>query len=302
MEIQNCKFQNVTFRRSEAVAAKHSKTERRTGLVQVIIFEDVDRDNIGGSPYGGQRSICCTPDLAKMEGCKQGEVFRIPYARDSNWSVTINVYFRGKSSMAQLKTTKAYEEAEVEEEERSKKESEESFEEDSDRKNGTQGVIAIENPNMARPKNLKARDVDTYTGNILIAVNPFRRLPYLYDVHMMEQYKGAPVGELSPHIFAIADDCYSLQSNPVLEAFGNAKTVKNNNSSRFGKFVEIQFDKQGKISGVADAKKFKLGDTRTFHYLNQTNCYEVANIDDGREYLETRNAKDVERINQEEQV
>ncbi|XP_024980669.1 transmembrane protein 87A [Cynara cardunculus var. scolymus] len=102
------RFQNVTFRRSEAAAAKHSKTERRTGLVQVIIFEAADRDNIGGSPYGGQRSICCTSDLAKLEGCKQGEVIRIPSARDSNWPVTVNVYFRGKSLTAQLKTTEAY--------------------------------------------------------------------------------------------------------------------------------------------------------------------------------------------------
>ena len=48
----------------------------------------------------------------------------------------------------------------------------------------------------------------TYTGNILIAVNPFIKLPHLYNNHMMEQYRGAPLGELSPHVFAVADASY----------------------------------------------------------------------------------------------
>ncbi|XP_024031293.1 myosin-6 isoform X1 [Morus notabilis] len=236
--------------------------------------------------------------------------------------------------------------------------------------------------------NLKCRydisEIYTYTGNILIAVNPFRRLPHLYDNHMMEQYKRAAFGELSPHPFAIADYAYRLmvnegisqsilvsgesgagktestkmlmrylaymggraatdgrsveqqvlESNPILEAFGNAKTVRNNNSSRFGKFVELQFDARGRISGAAirtyllersrvcqvsdpernyhcfymlcaappeDVERYKLGNLRKFHYLNQSNCYELDGVDDSKEYVATRKAMDIVGIGSDEQ-
>ncbi|KAJ8441662.1 hypothetical protein Cgig2_019049 [Carnegiea gigantea] len=56
-------------------------------------------------------------------------------------------------------------------------------------------------------------EIYTYTGNILIAVNPFKRLPQLYSGDVMKQYKGVPLGDLSPHPFAIADGAYRLMVN-----------------------------------------------------------------------------------------
>ncbi|KAK4341617.1 hypothetical protein RND71_040118 [Anisodus tanguticus] len=237
-------------------------------------------------------------------------------------------------------------------------------------------------------QNLRSRydmnEIYTYTGSILIAVNPFKRLPHLYAKSVMEQYKGIALGELPPHPFAIADAAYRqmihegisqsilvsgesgagktestkmlmqylaymggraaaegrsveqqvLESNPVLEAFGNAKTLRNNNSSRFGKFVELQFDKRGRISGAAiktyllersrvcqvsdpernyhcfyllcaappqDVEKYKVGNPRTFHYLNQSNFFELAGVDESEEYLATRRAMDIVGISHDEQ-
>jgi len=134
--------------------------------------------------------------------------------------------------------------------------------------------------------------------------------------------------------------------------------------SRFGKFVEIQFDKRGRISGAAirtyllersrvcqvsdpernyhcfyllcaappevwilnvvqfelctcqvlcysimlnylfhqEVEKYKLGDPKTFHYLNQSNCYELVGISDAQEYLATRRAMDIVGISKQEQV
>ena len=48
-----------------------------------------------------------------------------------------------------------------------------------------------------------------------------------------------------------------VQTNPVLESFGNAKTVRNDNSSRFGKFIRIHFMSSGKLAG-ADIEVCKI--------------------------------------------
>eukprot|EP00959_Pyramimonas_sp_CCMP1952_P197777 4136217-Pyramimonas_sp.AAC.1 len=227
-------------------------------------------------------------------------------------------------------------------------------------------------------------EIYTYTGSILIAVNPFHKLPHLYGPHMMDQYKGVNLGELSPHVFAVADSSFRamireetnqsilvsgesgagktettklimqylayvggrntegrsveqqvLESNPLLEAFGNAKTSRNDNSSRFGKYVEIQFDNSGRISGaavrtyllersrlvqIADPERnyhifyqlcagasdelkeeLHLKTAQEFTYLNQSNCFELDGVDNAEEFARTRKAMSIIGISEEDQ-
>ena len=129
-----------------------------------------------------------------------------------------------------------------------------------------------------------------------------------------------------------------LDSNPLLEAFGNAKTIRNNNSSRFGKYMEIQFDfagdpRGGRITNYLLEKSrvvFQAGGERNFHifyqllcgvssdlldeygirgspspdqfhYLNQSNCYRVDRIDDLSDFNDTVNAMNTMGISMEEQ-
>uniref|UniRef100_A0A8C4DBL2 Myosin-X n=1 Tax=Dicentrarchus labrax TaxID=13489 RepID=A0A8C4DBL2_DICLA len=147
-------------------------------------------------------------------------------------------------------------------------------------------------------------NIYTNIGSILAAVNPYKQIAGLYDGTAVDLYSKHQMGELPPHIFAVANECYRclwkrhdsqcilisgesgagktestklllkflsvmsqnsagtplserttrveqalVQSSPIMEAFGNAKTVYNNNSSRFGKFIQLHFSQNGNIQG-----------------------------------------------------
>ncbi|ORY53153.1 hypothetical protein BCR33DRAFT_711504 [Rhizoclosmatium globosum] len=219
-------------------------------------------------------------------------------------------------------------------------------------------------------KRINADLMFTYIGPTLVAVNPYKRLPYFTEKEI-EQYHGSAAYEHPPHIYALADKMFQsmitdeenqcviisgesgagktesaklimnyiaavsskggsngnvvenikqviLESNPLLESFGNAKTLRNNNSSRFGKYFEINFTKSGapaggKISNFLLEKSRVVGpgpgernfhifyqlttactreekealgmmEPKYFHYLNTSTEFTADGISDSEEY------------------
>lgn len=174
--------------------------------------------------------------------------------------------------------------------------------------------------------NLKVRFVEsriiyTYCGIILVAVNPYKEL-HVYGDAVIHAYSGQNMGDMDPHIFAVAEEAYKqmarnhknqsiivsgesgagktvsaryamryfavvsksgsktrvedkvLASNPVTEAIGNAKTTRNDNSSRFGKYTEISFDRRYRIIG-ANMRTYLLEKSRVIFQADDERNYHI---------------------------
>ena len=218
---------------------------------------------------------------------------------------------------------------------------------------------------------LKLKQIYTSIGDVLVAMNPYVRLP-IYGSDVVEMYlkSSASADPIAPHIFHIADTTMQnllyteshknqsviisgesgagktettkqvlhflaevaggttnnkiedkiIRANPVLEAYGNAKTIRNDNSSRFGKYCQVFFEnnficgadntnylleksrvvRQGpdernfhifyQIVNGADRElrgKYNLPDsTDHFKYLNQSGCSVVDGMDDKKEFAD----------------
>ncbi|XP_032624082.1 unconventional myosin-Vb isoform X1 [Chelonoidis abingdonii] len=168
---------------------------------------------------------------------------------------------------------------------------------------------------------LESNHIYTYCGIVLVAINPYEQLP-IYEQDVIYAYSGQNMGDMDPHIFAVAEEAYKqmardeknqsiivsgesgagktvsakyamrffasvggsasetnieekvLASSPIMEAIGNAKTTRNDNSSRFGKYIQIGFDKRYHIIG-ANMRTYLLEKSRVMFQADDERNYHI---------------------------
>ncbi|XP_047426830.1 myosin-2-like [Mugil cephalus] len=103
------------------------------------------------------------------------------------------------------------------------------------------------------------------TVNTKRVIQYFATIASFGDSSKKEQLGGKMQGTLEDQI---------IQANPLLEAFGNAKTVRNDNSSRFGKFIRIHFGTKGKLAS-ADIETYLLEKSRVTFQLPAERSYHI---------------------------
>ncbi|XP_070781125.1 unconventional myosin-Vb [Enoplosus armatus] len=168
---------------------------------------------------------------------------------------------------------------------------------------------------------LESNHIYTYCGIVLVAINPYEQLQ-IYGEEVITAYSGQNMGDMDPHIFAVAEEAYKqmardernqsiivsgesgagktvsakyamrffatvggsandtnveekvLASSPIMEAIGNAKTTRNDNSSRFGKYIQIGFSRRYHIIG-ANMRTYLLEKSRVVFQAEDERNYHI---------------------------
>ncbi|XP_071328217.1 unconventional myosin-Vb isoform X4 [Trachinotus anak] len=172
-----------------------------------------------------------------------------------------------------------------------------------------------------RVRFLESNHIYTYCGIVLVAINPYEQLQ-IYGEEVINAYSGQNMGDMDPHIFAVAEEAYKqmardernqsiivsgesgagktvsakyamrffatvggsandtnveekvLASSPIMEAIGNAKTTRNDNSSRFGKYIQIGFSRHYHIIG-ANMRTYLLEKSRVVFQAEDERNYHI---------------------------
>lgn len=151
-----------------------------------------------------------------------------------------------------------------------------------------------------------------------------------------DESKTTNTSMLQSHVLSKKLEDQVLDANPLLEAFGNAKTIRNDNSSRFGKFIQVCFDNGGTITGakivnylleksrivlqeenernyhifyqllagadVSMREMMRLGNPDDFNYINQSGCFEIDGVDDRESFFITKKCMESIDMTEQEQA